>query len=127
MGGTTRRPAPRKPSPKAANGTAAQRSRPHIDFQLPRFNLHDTVTKIAEQTGANIVADSYFKPRPRIAIYNATKRPFRLRVESVEDALKQLCDLFDYRWKKEGNPPSCYLRCPCTRFGCHMYRPSDWQ
>jgi hypothetical protein len=102
-GGAARPLTPPKSSSEWDNKPPTQRLRTQVNFQLPRFNLHDAVAKIVEQTGINIVAESYFKPRPGIAMFNVMRRPFRLRAESVEDALKQLGDLFDYRWKKEGN------------------------
>jgi hypothetical protein len=87
---------------KADAAAGTQRKPTKIDIQLPRYNLHDALAKLTKQTGIEVIAGAYAKPRPRVAGANMAGKPFRLQASSVEKALDQLCAVFDYEWSKDG-------------------------
>lgn len=71
-----------------------------IVIDLPRWNLHDALEELVKQTGIEVIADAYAKPRPKVAAANRAGQRFRLQAPSAEKALDRLCETFDYTWDK---------------------------
>lgn len=71
-----------------------------IVVDLPRWNLHDALEELVKQTGIEVIADSYAKPRPKVAAANMEGRRFHLQAPSAEKVLDRLCEIFEYTWDK---------------------------